>query len=124
MAQDERLKASSEALVNMKVLKLYAWQTHFKKVIENLRKMEYKWLSKVQSEKTYHGILFWSTPVLIFFATFGACYFFRIPLHVNNVFTFVATFRLVQDPIRAFSSPLSNVPNAKYLAHLAHQTQK
>ena len=25
--------ASSEALVNMKVLKLYAWETHFKNVI-------------------------------------------------------------------------------------------
>lgn len=30
VAQDERLKASSKALVNMKVLKLYAWETHFK----------------------------------------------------------------------------------------------
>jgi ATP-binding cassette subfamily C (CFTR/MRP) protein 2 len=28
--------ANSEALVNMKVLKLYAWETHFKNVIENL----------------------------------------------------------------------------------------
>ena len=27
-------------------------------------------------------------------------------------------------PLRALSSTLSNVPNAKYLAHLAHQTQK
>ena len=26
--------------------------------------------------------------------------------------------------IKAFSSTLSNVPNAKYLAHLTHQTQK
>lgn len=42
VAQDERLKASSEALVNMKVLKLYAWETHFKNVIEELRKEEYK----------------------------------------------------------------------------------
>ncbi|KAK1281533.1 ABC transporter C family member 10 [Acorus calamus] len=37
-AQDERLKAMSEALINMKVLKLYAWDTHFKMVIEALRK--------------------------------------------------------------------------------------
>ena len=33
VVQDERLMASSEALVNMKVLKLYAWETHFKNVI-------------------------------------------------------------------------------------------
>ncbi|KAJ0099462.1 hypothetical protein Patl1_20292 [Pistacia atlantica] len=37
VAQDERLKATTEALVNMKVLKLYAWETHFKNFIENLR---------------------------------------------------------------------------------------
>ena len=99
VAQDERLKASSEALVNMKALKLYAWENHFKKVTENLRKVEYKWLSKVQIEKGYHSVLFWSTPILVSSATFGACYFLKIPLHANNVFTFEATFRLVQEPI-------------------------
>ncbi|THG00219.1 hypothetical protein TEA_020652 [Camellia sinensis var. sinensis] len=35
VAQDDRLKATSEVLVNMKVLKLYAWESHFKNVIEN-----------------------------------------------------------------------------------------
>ncbi|KAK7846632.1 abc transporter c family member 10 [Quercus suber] len=75
--------------------------------------MEYKWLSKVQSEKTYHSILFWSTPVLISFATFGACYFLGIPLHANNVFTFVATFRLVQDPIRTVPDVIGVVIQAK-----------
>uniref|UniRef100_A0A7N2MGZ7 ABC-type xenobiotic transporter n=1 Tax=Quercus lobata TaxID=97700 RepID=A0A7N2MGZ7_QUELO len=99
VAHNERLKASSESLVNMKVLKLYAWETHFKKVIENLRKVEYKWLYKVQSRETYKCILFWSTPVLISSATLGACYFLRVPLHANNIFTFVTTFRFVQDPI-------------------------
>ncbi|GMH08927.1 hypothetical protein Nepgr_010767 [Nepenthes gracilis] len=34
-AQDERLKVISEALRNMKVLKLHAWETHFMNVIEN-----------------------------------------------------------------------------------------
>ncbi|GMY07381.1 ABC transporter C family member 10-like [Fagus crenata] len=99
VAQDKRLKASSEALVNMKALKLYAWENHFKKVTENLRKVEYKWLSKVQIEKGYHSVLFWSTPILVSSATFVACYFLKIPLHANNVFTFVATFCLVQEPI-------------------------
>ncbi|KAM3729894.1 hypothetical protein ACB098_12G045400 [Castanea mollissima] len=112
-AQDERLKASSEALVNMKVLKLYAWETHFKKVIENLRKVEYNWLSKLQSKRTFQGIIFWSSPILISSATFGACYFLRIPLHANNVFTFVATFRLVQEPITVIPDVIGVVIQAK-----------
>ncbi|GMY07387.1 ABC transporter C family member 10-like [Fagus crenata] len=112
-AQDERLRASSEALVNMKVLKLYAWETHFKNVIENLRKVEYKWLSAVQLRKAYNGFLFWSSPVLVSAATFGACYFLKVPLHANNVFTFVATLRLVQDPVRSIPDIIGVVIQAK-----------
>ncbi|XP_044468531.1 ABC transporter C family member 10-like [Mangifera indica] len=100
VAQDERLKASTESLVSMKVLKLYAWENHFKKAIENLRKMEYKWLSEVQLRKAYNSIIFWSSPVLVSAATFVACYFLKIPLYACNVFTCVATLRLVQGPIR------------------------
>ncbi|KAJ8452736.1 hypothetical protein Cgig2_005072 [Carnegiea gigantea] len=113
VAQDERLKASSEALVNMKVLKLYAWETHFKNVIEELRKEEYKWLSGVQLRKAYNGFLFWTSPVLVSAATFGACYFLKVPLHASNVFTFVATLRLVQDPIRSIPDVIGVVIQAR-----------
>ncbi|KAJ6874748.1 hypothetical protein NC652_034450 [Populus alba x Populus x berolinensis] len=113
VAQDARLKACNEALVNMKVLKLYAWETHFKNAIENLRNVEYKWLSAVQTSKSYNGFLFWSSPVLVSAATFGACYFLKIPLHANNVFTFVATLRLVQDPIRSIPDVIGVVIQAK-----------
>ncbi|KAI8571085.1 hypothetical protein RHMOL_Rhmol01G0089200 [Rhododendron molle] len=34
VAPDRRLKAMAEALTNMKVLKLYAWETHFKNAVE------------------------------------------------------------------------------------------
>lgn len=100
VAQDERLKAMGEALVNMKVLKLYAWETHFRHVIENLRKIEDKWLKAVQLRKAYNSFLFWSSPVLVSAFTFGACYVLGVPLSSSNVFTFVATLRLVQDPVR------------------------
>ncbi|KAL0299631.1 UNVERIFIED_CONTAM: ABC transporter C family member 10 [Sesamum radiatum] len=100
VAQDERLKAMTEALVNMKVLKLYAWETHFRHVIESLRKIEDKWLKAVQLRKSYNSFLFWSSPVLVSAATFGACYFLGVPLSSSNVFTFVATLRLVQDPAK------------------------
>ncbi|KAI4348058.1 hypothetical protein L6164_008819 [Bauhinia variegata] len=113
VAQDERLRASSEALLNMKVLKLYAWETHFKNAIESLRTEELKWLSAVQLQKAYNSFLFWSSPVLVSAATFGACYFLKVPLHANNVFTFVATLRLVQDPIRTIPDVIGVVIQAK-----------
>ncbi|KAE9611338.1 putative xenobiotic-transporting ATPase [Lupinus albus] len=113
VSQDARLKASSEALVNMKVLKLYAWETSFKNSIEALRDVEVKWLSAVQLRKAYNSFLFWSSPVLVSAATFGACYFLNVPLHANNVFTFVASLRLVQDPIRTIPDVIGVVIQAK-----------
>ncbi|XP_071709505.1 ABC transporter C family member 10 [Rutidosis leptorrhynchoides] len=113
VAQDGRLKAISEALVNMKVLKLYAWEIHFKSVIEKLRAVEDKWLSAVQLRRAYNSFLFWSSPLLVSTATFGACYFIGIPLNASNVFTFVATLRLVQDPIRTIPDVIGIIIQAK-----------
>ncbi|KAL6839562.1 hypothetical protein ACP4OV_030501 [Aristida adscensionis] len=112
-AQDARLKAMSESLIHMKVLKLYAWETHFKKVIEGLREIEYKWLSAFQLRRAYNSFLFWSSPVLVSAATFLACYLLKIPLDASNVFTFVATLRLVQDPIRQIPDVIGVVIQAK-----------
>ncbi|XP_072990154.1 ABC transporter C family member 10 isoform X1 [Typha latifolia] len=112
-AQDERLKAMSEALVNMKVLKLYAWETHFRKVIEGLRAEECKWLSAFQLQRAYNSFLFWSSPVVVSAATFLTCYFLQIPLYPSNVFTFIATLRLVQDPVRSIPDVIGAFIQAK-----------
>ncbi|KAJ0989297.1 hypothetical protein J5N97_007653 [Dioscorea zingiberensis] len=112
-AQDERLKAMSEAFVNMKVLKLYAWETHFKKVIEGLRSVECKWLSAFQLRRAYNILLFWTTPVLVSTATFLSCYLLDVPLNPSNVFTYVATLRLVQDPVRSIPDVIGVVIQAK-----------
>nr|QGP74113.1 ABCC transporter [Sedum alfredii] len=113
VAQDERLKASSEALTNMKVLKLCGWENHFRNVIQKLRDVEFTWLSAVQMRKGYNGFLFWASPVLVSAVTFFACYFLNIPLRASNVFTFVASMRLVQDPIRSIPDVIGVVIQAK-----------
>uniref|UniRef100_A0A803M010 ABC-type xenobiotic transporter n=1 Tax=Chenopodium quinoa TaxID=63459 RepID=A0A803M010_CHEQI len=113
VSQDERLKACSEALVNMKVLKLYAWETHFKNVVEALRKVECKRLSAVQLQKGYSLFFYWSSPVLISAATFGACYILKVPLHASNVFTFLATLRLGQEPIKTIPDVIGVVIQAR-----------
>ncbi|KAK9094404.1 hypothetical protein Scep_025873 [Stephania cephalantha] len=99
-ATDERLKAASEALVNMKVLKLYGWEFRFKNVIEELRKVELKWLVPLQLRKASATLIFWSTPIFVSAATFATCLFLGIPLNASNVFTVLATLRLIQEPVR------------------------
>ena len=113
VAQDERLKASSEALVNMKVLKLYGWETHFKNAIYYLRNLELKLLYAVQLRRTYLVFLFWTSPMLVSSASFLVCYFLKVPLHASNVFTFVATLRLVQDPITGIPDVIAVIIQAK-----------
>ncbi|MBA0552215.1 hypothetical protein Golob_023045 [Gossypium lobatum] len=99
-AQDKRLKAITEALGNMKLLKLHAWETHFKKVIESLRKDEFKWIIGILSQQGYQLVLFWSSPIVVPAVTFWTCYLLGITLNASNVFTFLASLRIVQEPIR------------------------
>ncbi|KAJ7974099.1 ABC transporter C family member 10-like [Quillaja saponaria] len=113
VAQDAQLKASTKVLVNMKLLKLYAWENHFKIVIENLRKVECKCINAVQLQKAYNTFVYWSSSVLLSAATFAACYFLKVPLHENNVFTFIATLRLDQDPISIVPDVIGVVIQAK-----------
>ena len=100
VVQDKRLKAITEALANMKVLKLYAWEKHFKNVIQALRKEELEWILAVLLQKGYYLILLWFSPILVSTITFWSCYFLGIPLSISNVFIFLASLRIVQDPIR------------------------
>ncbi|XP_015085480.1 ABC transporter C family member 10-like [Solanum pennellii] len=101
IAQDRMLRAITEALTSMKVLKLYAWEKHFKNAIEKLREDEYRWLSAVQMQKGYYLVLFWSTPIIVSAVTFCSCYLLKVPLNTTNVFTFLATLRIVQEPVRS-----------------------
>ncbi|KAK9941108.1 hypothetical protein M0R45_017735 [Rubus argutus] len=100
IAQNKRLKAITEALSNMKILKLYSWETNFKRVIEGFRAEELKWITKVLLQKGYCNALFWTSPVLAAAVTFWTCYFLGFTLSSSNVFTFLATLRILQEPIR------------------------
>jgi ATP-binding cassette, subfamily C (CFTR/MRP), member 2 len=113
VAQDERLKVTSEALVNMKVLKLYAWETHFKNVVDYLRNVELKLLSAVQLRRTYNIFISWTSLMLASAASFFACYFLNVPLNASNVFTFVVTLSLMREPISNISEVITAIVQAK-----------
>ncbi|KAI4364935.1 hypothetical protein MLD38_020966 [Melastoma candidum] len=99
-AQDKRMRAMAESLASMKVLKLYAWETHFRDAIENLRRGESEWIRAILSQKGYYMVLYWSSPILVPAVTFWVCYLLGIPLSASTVFMFLASLRIVQEPIR------------------------
>ncbi|CAI0441271.1 unnamed protein product [Linum tenue] len=111
--QDRMLKAITEALANMKVLKLYAWENHFREVIDTIRKEELVSISMVLLHRGCMMMLFWSIPLIVSAVTFWACYLLSIPLDASNVFTFLATLRIVQEPVRLFPDVVTKFIEAK-----------
>ncbi|KAL3689444.1 hypothetical protein R1sor_015753 [Riccia sorocarpa] len=111
-AQDDRLRATSEALRNMKILKVQAWELRFLEEIGKLRQEEMRWLRSTQVQQAYKSFIFWMTPIFVSVATFATCVFLNIPLNASSVFTALATLRIVQEPIRALPDIIAAVIQA------------
>lgn len=94
IAQDERLRATSEILNSMKIIKLQSWEDKFKSFIESRRDNEFKWLAEAQFKKAYSTLLYWLSPTIISSVIFLGCALFRsAPLNASTIFTVLATLR-------------------------------
>ncbi|CAN6326540.1 unnamed protein product [Urochloa humidicola] len=97
--KDVRMKATSEILHNMRILKLQAWEMKFLSKIIELRKTETNWLKKYLYTSATVTFLFWGTPTFVAAVTFGACKLMGIQLESGKVLSALATFRVLQEPI-------------------------
>ena len=114
VAQDKRLRSTSEILNNMKVIKLQSWEEKFKKVIESCREPEFHWLSDIQFKKTYTTILYWMSPTLVSsFVFFGCVILKSAPLDAATVFTILAALRSMGEPVRVLPDTLSALIQVK-----------
>lgn len=98
-SKDSRIKATSEILKSMRVLKLHSWESNFKKKLIALREKEQNWLKKYLYTCSSIAFLFWTSPTLVSVSTFGVCIFLKTPLTPGVVLSTLATFRILQDPI-------------------------
>lgn len=87
---------------------LQAWEDKFKEQILKLRNEELIWLSKVLYRRAYNTVVFWMSPVFVSTATFVTCLFMGTPLIASNVFTALATLRIIQEPIRLIPDLVAN----------------
>ncbi|CAI5518441.1 unnamed protein product [Closterium sp. Naga37s-1] len=110
--QDLRLKATTEALNNMKVIKLHAWEGRFLEQIEDYRAEEAAWLARYNYLMAANIVFLWMSPLLVASATFAACVAFEEPLSAASIFTAIATFRILQEPLRSFPDVLSSISQA------------
>ncbi|CAA7030052.1 unnamed protein product [Microthlaspi erraticum] len=110
IAQDKRLRLTSEILNSMKVIKLQSWEEEFKKQTESCRDDEFKWLAKAQLTKAFGTFLYWMSPTIVSSVIFLACALLEsAPLNASTIFTVLATLRVMSDPVRLIPEAISAV---------------
>ncbi|GAQ81666.1 ABC transporter C family [Klebsormidium nitens] len=111
-AKDKRMKATTESLNNMKIIKLHAWEGKYREKIEELRGQEFAQLSLYMYLSAGNIFLLWLSPLAVSVLTFTACVFAGTPLTVARVFTAIATFRILQEPLRSFPTLVTYIVQA------------
>jgi len=108
VSQDERLRATSEILNNMKVIKLQSWEDKFKQLIESLRENEFNWLRQFQYIRSAGTALYWMSPTMISSVIFLGCVVLNsASLTADRIFTILATLRTMSEPVRMIPEALS-----------------
>ncbi|XP_043688420.1 ABC transporter C family member 3-like isoform X1 [Telopea speciosissima] len=112
-SKDRRMKVTSEALRNIKILKLQGWDMKFLAKIIELRKFETKWLKKLLYTSAISAFVYSSAPMFVSMVTFGFCMFIGIPLESGNILSALATFEILQWPIYNLPDTVSMVVQTK-----------
>ncbi|KAK4488783.1 hypothetical protein RD792_004572 [Penstemon davidsonii] len=112
-AKDSRIKATSEVLKSMRVLKLHSWESSFLKKLIKLRETERSWLKRYLYTSSAVAFLFWASPTLISVVTFSVCIVLGTPLTSGTVLSALATFRILQEPIYNLPELISMIAQTK-----------
>ncbi|XP_062100577.1 ABC transporter C family member 3-like [Humulus lupulus] len=112
-SKDTRMKAMSEIMSSMKILKLQGWELKFLTKIVELRKTEEGWLRKYLYTSAMTSFVFWGAPAFISAVTFGTCVLLRIPLETGRILSALATFGILQGPIYSLPGTVSMMVQAK-----------
>ncbi|KAL1815305.1 hypothetical protein ACET3Z_017879 [Daucus carota] len=120
-SKDHRMKATSEILKNMRILKLQGWEMRFLSKILDLRNIEAGWLKKFVYTNDVVTFVFWGTPTFVAVVTFKTCMLLGIPLESGKVLSALATFRILQEPIYNLPDTISVMIKLKFhLTELQH----
>ncbi|XP_031253303.1 ABC transporter C family member 3-like [Pistacia vera] len=112
-SKDTRMKATSEILRNMRILKLQGWEMKFLSKIVELRMGEAGWLKKYLYTSAMTSFVFWGAPTFVSVATFGACMLLGIPLESSKILSALATLRILQQPIQNLPDTISTIIQTK-----------
>ncbi|KAI3976241.1 hypothetical protein MKX01_032173 [Papaver californicum] len=112
-SKDKRMKATTEILRNMRILKLQGWEMKFLSKIIDLRKSEEGWLRKYVYTSAMTTFIFCGAPTFVSVVTFGACMLMGIPLESGKILSALATFMILQEPIYILPDTISMIVQTK-----------
>ncbi|KAL0306269.1 UNVERIFIED_CONTAM: ABC transporter C family member 3 [Sesamum radiatum] len=112
-SKDKRMKATSEVLRNMRILKLQAWELKFLSKILDVRNDETIWLKKYLYTKAVSTFVFLDAPIFVSVVTFGACMLMGISLESGKILSALATFKILQEPIYKLPDTISMIVQTK-----------
>lgn len=110
--RDERMKAITELLNYIRVIKLQAWEDTFGSKIRKLREAELGWLAKSMYFMCANTIVLWSGPLAMTVLVFGTCVLTGVKLDAGKVFTATAFFRMLDGPMQSFPEAIAAVSQA------------
>lgn len=112
-SKDRRMKATSEILKNMRILKLMGWEMKFLSKVIELRKNEESWLRKYVSITAIIVLFFHAAPTFVSVITFSTCALRGITLESGKILSSLATFRILQKSIYSLPDTMSMIVQAK-----------
>lgn len=101
-SKDDRMRKTSECLRNMRILKLQAWEDRYRRKLEEMRGVEFKWLRKALYSQAFITFIFWGSPIFVSVVTFATSILLGGQLTAGGVLSALATFRILQEPLRNF----------------------
>ncbi|KAK8591646.1 hypothetical protein V6N13_031682 [Hibiscus sabdariffa] len=111
--KDTRMKATSETLRNMRILKLQGWEMKFLSKIIGFRNVEEGWLKRCVNMKAITTFVSWVAPSFVSIATFGACILLGIPLESGKILSALATISNLQGAISDLPNSISQITQTK-----------
>ncbi|KAL9238615.1 hypothetical protein vseg_013011 [Gypsophila vaccaria] len=112
-SKDKRMKATSEILKNMRILKLQAWEMKFLSKVIELRTVENGWLKRFLYTQAITFFIFFGTPTFVSVVTFATCMIMGIPLETGKILSALATIGILQEPIYCLPDTISMLIQTK-----------
>ena len=112
-AKDIRTKKTNEAITNMKLLKLQAWEQHFKGGIEDARKEELIRHMNRGAFRALNQAISNAVPAIVLVVTLTAYMKTGKPIVASTIFTAISLFNQLRFPLLFYPLVIDSLANGK-----------